>query len=190
MSPPYSTHGKRLAPPRALLLVAAALLSGVLVAGCGGSSQSPTDGAGTSASAAGAVASGVAFSRCIHSHGVPNFPDPKVSGQTVRMGSPSVVRSPAFQSAVHSCQSLLPKGPPSPEASSPQAEARILNVSACMRKHGISGFPDPSASPPSNPGNGAVIGGGGYFLAIPKSIDTSSPAFQQAATACNFGPGR
>jgi hypothetical protein len=191
MPPPYSTHSKRLAPPRARLLTAVALLSGVLVTGCGGSSQSPTGSASTSASAASAVTSGVAFSRCIRSHGVPNFPDPKVNGQTVRMGSPSIVQSPAFQSAAHSCQRLLPKGPPGPEASSPQAEARILNVSVCMRKHGISEFPDPTSSPrSSSAGNGAIIGSGGYYLAIPKSIDTYSPAFEQAAAACNFGPGR
>ncbi len=185
---PLSIHTNRLTPPRARLLTAAALLSGVLAAGCGGSSTSPTS---TSASAAGAVESGVAFSRCIRSHGVPNFPDPKVSGQTIRMGSPRTIPSPAFQSAAHSCQRLLPKGAPGPEASSPQAQARMLGVSACMRKHGISGFPDPSTSPPSNPaGNSAVIGSGGYYLAIPKSIDTNSPAFEQAAAACNFGPGR
>jgi hypothetical protein len=187
---PHSVHTKRLTPPRARLLTAAALLSGVLVAGCGGSSTGPTDGASTSASAS-AVESGLAFTRCIRSHGVPNFPDPKVSGQTVRMGSPSTVQSPAFQSAAHSCQRLLPKGALGPEASSAQAQARMLDVSACMRKHGISGFPDPSTSPPSNPaGNSAIIGNGGYFLAIPKSIDTSSLAFKQAAAVCNFGPGR
>lgn len=183
-------HGvptKRLARPRPRLLTGAVLLSGVLMAGCGGSSPSPTDGAGVSASAASAVESGVAFSRCIRSHGVPSFPDPKVSGQTVRMGSPSVVRSPAFQSAAHVCQRLLPKGPPGPEASSPQAQARMLGVSACMRKHGISGFPDPTTSLPSNSaGNSAILGGGGYFLAIPKSIDTRSPAFARAATACKL----
>ena len=188
---PHSIHTKRLTPPRACLLTAAALLIGVLVAGCGQGSTSPTGGASTSASAVSAVESGVAFSRCIRSHGVPNFADPKVSGQTVRMGSPRTIESPAFQAAVHSCQRLLPKGAPGPEASSAQAQARMLGVSACMRKHGISGFPDPSTSPPSNPaGNGAIIGSGGYFLAIPKSINTSSPAFKQAAAACNFGPGR
>ncbi len=188
---PYSIHAGRLTPPRARLLTAAALLSGVLVAGCGGGSKSPTGGASTSASAASAVESGVAFSRCIRSHGVPNFADPKVSGQTVRMGSARTIESPAFQSALRSCQRLLPKGPPGPEASSSQAQARMLTVSACMRKHGISGFPDPSTSPPSNPtGNSGVIGSGGYYLAIPKSIDTNSPAFHQAAAACNFGPGR
>ncbi len=148
---PHSIDIKRLTPPRARLLTAAALLSGVLVAGCGESSTSPTGGASTSASATSAVASGVAFSRCIRSHGVPNFPDPKVSGQTVRMGSPRTMKSPAFQSAAHSCQRLLPKGPPASEPPSPQAQAAMLEVSACMRKHGIAGFPDPSSSPPSNP---------------------------------------
>jgi hypothetical protein len=171
---------------RARLLTAAALLSWALVAGCGGSRASPTDGASTSASAASAVASGVAFSRCIRSHGVPNFPDPKVSGQAIRMGSPRTIESPAFQSAVRSCQRLLPKGAPGPEPPSGQAQAQMLTVSACMRKHGISGFPDPSTSPPSNPGNSAVLGHGGYYLAIPKSLDTSSPAFEQAAAACNL----
>lgn len=123
---PYSIHARRLTPPRARLLTAAALLSGVLVAGCGGSSTSPTGGASTSASAARAVESGVAFARCIRSHGVPSFADPKVSGQTVRMGSPRTIESPAFQSALRSCQRLLPKGAPGPEASSPQAQARML----------------------------------------------------------------
>ncbi len=186
-----SAHTKRLTLPRSQLLAAAALLGGVLVAGCGGSSTSPTGGASTSASAASAVASGVAFARCIRSHGVPSFADPKVSGQTVRMGSPRTVQSPAFQSAAHSCQRLLPKGPPGPEPPSGQAQARMLEVSACMRKHGISGFPDPSTSPPSSSaGNSGVIGSGGYYLAIPKSIDTGSPVFERAAAACNFGPGR
>ncbi len=67
----------------------------------------------------------------------------------------------------------------------------MLGVSACMRKHGISGFPDPSTSPPSNlAANSTIIGNGGYYLEISKSIDTSSSAFTRAAAACNFGPGR
>jgi hypothetical protein len=103
------------------------------------------------------------------------------------MGSPSIVRSPAFQSAAHSCQRLLPKGPPGPEPPSGQALARMLDVSACMRKHGIPGFPDPTSSPPSNPaGYSGIVGNGGDYLAIPKSLDTSSPAFEHAAAACNL----
>jgi hypothetical protein len=62
----------------------------------------------------------------------------------------------------------------------------MLKVSDCMRKHGISGFPDPSTSPPSNSGNSAILGHGEYYLAIPKSLDTNSPAFEQAAATCNL----
>jgi hypothetical protein len=66
----------------------------------------------------------------------------------------------------------------------------MLQISQCMRRHGISSFPDPqTGSPPSNPvGYSAILGRDGYFLAIPSSIDTRSPAFTQAATACKFGP--
>ncbi|HUB74849.1 MAG TPA: hypothetical protein VL979_12550 [Solirubrobacteraceae bacterium] len=195
---PHSIHARRPAARRcasarrARALTAAALVGGALVAGCGGGSPSPPGGASASASASGAVESGVAFARCIRSHGVPSFPDPKVSGQAVRMGSRRTIQSPAFQSALRSCRRLLPKGSPSSQPPSTQTRARMLAASACMRKHGIAGFPDPSASPPSSAaGNGAVLGGGGYYLAIPKSIDTSAPAFRRAAAACKFfRPGR
>jgi hypothetical protein len=58
-----------------------------------------------------------------------------------------------------------------------------------MRAHGISGFPDPTTAPPSNPGDyDHVTDRNGVWLAVPNSIDPQSPAFEQAATACNFGP--
>jgi hypothetical protein len=65
----------------------------------------------------------------------------------------------------------------------------MLQISKCMRAHGIAGFPDPTTHPPSNPaGFGLVVGHNGVFLAVPQSIDPRSPAFTQAAAACNFGP--
>ena len=130
MSPADSVPIKRLAPPRARLLTAAALLSGVLLAGCGAGRPSPTSAANTSVAAASEIRSGVPFSRCIRSHEVPNFPDPKVRGHHVQMGSPGTLESPAFQSAAHACQRLLPKGPPGPESPSGPAQTRTLGVSA------------------------------------------------------------
>jgi hypothetical protein len=129
----------------------------------------------------------------MRSHGVPNFPDPVVTGQGIQLlGSNSGInpQSPAFRSAQTSCQHVLPGGGPGSGPPSAQAHAHLLQISECMRRHGISAFPDPrTGAPPSNLGGySAVLGSGGYFLAIPSSIDTKSPAFRQAATACNFGP--
>jgi hypothetical protein len=61
-----------------------------------------------------------------------------------------------------------------------------------MRRHGVSGFPDPivSQAPPTslNPANySSIQAGNGLIIAIPKSIDEQSPAFRNAAKACSFG---
>ncbi len=65
----------------------------------------------------------------------------------------------------------------------------MLATSECMRAHGVSGFPDPTVSPPADPGAYSIaIGRGGVFLAVPRTIDPASPVFQSAAKVCRFGP--
>jgi hypothetical protein len=164
---------------------------GVLIAACGSSSKN--DPASASKGARG-YSQALAFSRCMREHGVSNFPDPTSSGGGVQLniGGNSGVnpQSPAFQAAQNGCKHLLPGGGPSSGPPSPQARAHLLKVSECMRAHGITGFPDPTTTPPSPgaPGYGVVMGRDGVFLAIPNSINVQSPAFRQAAAACNFGP--
>jgi hypothetical protein len=129
----------------------------------------------------------LAFSECMRSHGVTNFPDPS-SGGGIQLSSSSGINpfSPSFKSARARCRKLLPGGGP-PAHPSAQAKAQTLKVSECMRQHGISGFPDPTLSPPSSPaGYSALMDRGGVILAIPDTINTQSPAFKQAATACEF----
>jgi hypothetical protein len=56
-----------------------------------------------------------------------------------------------------------------------------------MRAHGVSGFPDPTNSPPPNPAETTLaLGSAGMFLAIPNTIDPQSPAFKHAARACRL----
>lgn len=160
-------------------LAAALLVLAPLIAACGSSSP------GTSP--ASAHAKGLAFARCMRSHGVPNFPDPTGNGQggieiqaTQRAGSgPSLkvngvpVSAPAFQSAQQACQSLLPNGGHPPQLSASQKQA-MLQFSQCMRTHGVPSFPDPTF------GNGRVsvqIRGG-------SGLDPNSPAFKAAQQAC------
>jgi hypothetical protein len=176
---------------RRLRIAFAALGCGLAIAACG--SSDPTRSSSSSVTGRGKFDGAFAFAQCMRSHGVSDFPDPKITGNFIQiLGHNSGVneQSPAFQSAQTSCKHLLPGGGSGSGPPSAQARAHLLQISQCMRRHGISSFPDPQAgSPPSNPvGYNAIFATGGYFLAIPSSIDTKSPAFEQAATACKFGP--
>jgi hypothetical protein len=60
-----------------------------------------------------AVAASLKFSRCMRSHGVPNFPDPPASGQAATApakGTGIDPRSPRFLAADHACRRVLPAG--------------------------------------------------------------------------------
>jgi hypothetical protein len=159
-------------------LAVAALACGAIVLGA--CSSSGDTGTGSQSSG---LSAGIKFADCMRARGVPNFPDPGPSREI------PVMRSPSFQSAQKSCQHLLGGGPGSGPPSA-QAHARLLQISQCMRRHGVSEFPDPRAGPPPSTltGYSLILGTGGYILAIPSSIDPSSPGFKQAATACNSGP--
>jgi hypothetical protein len=158
----------------------AVIACGLAIAACG-SSEKP------SASASGEDPA-LEFAQCMRAHGVPSFPDPSPGGG-IQIGARSGINpfSPAFKSAQASCQKLLPGGGPGSEHPSAQAKAQMLQISECMRRHGISEFPDPTLSPPSNPADySAVLGRDGVVLAIPNTINPQSPAFKQAAAVCGF----
>ena len=197
----------------ALLAAAAA----IALAGCGGGSKSPaiasvattttsnsapssTNAAGGAASSgstrpgAGAADAPLAYSRCMRSHGVPNFPDPNPGGGfTFQAGAGINPSSPVFKAAQAKCQKLMGGGPPGPGTTthpSAQAMAQMLKVSQCMRRHGITGFPDPRTSVPSNPfpagGGGVVADRDGVILVLPATLGMQSPRFLNAAAACGF----
>jgi hypothetical protein len=132
----------------------------------------------------------LAFSQCMRAHGVTHFPDPSPSGGIqISTGSGVNPFSPSFKAARTTCGKLLPGGGPGGHGPpSAQDKAQMLAISTCMRAHGVSGFPDPTTTPPNGPnGVGDVIGRNGVFIAVPSTIDTNSPAYQHAASACHFG---
>jgi hypothetical protein len=82
----------------------------------------------------------------------------------------------AAAGAIAACGSGSPRGSASaggsgsdPSHAQPQQQA--LNFARCMRSHGVTSFPDPSAN------------GSGFSLAA-AGISTSSPAFRSAQSAC------
>lgn len=156
----------------------------VAITACGSSgSKSSHPGSGRT--------SFLAFSRCMRSHGVPNFPDPSAGGGIhIPQGSNINPFSPLFKAAQAQCSKRLPGGGP-PQGVSEQQKERLVRTAECMRAHGVTGFPDPTTSPPTNPQDYSSVEGiggpsGGLFLLVPKTIDVNSPAFTRAAKACDF----
>jgi hypothetical protein len=173
-----------------LAITLTAVASSLAIAACG-STGKPTDPSGRPSAAL--YQATLAFSRCMRAHGLTNFPDPTAGqGIQLRVTPNSGINpfSPSFKAAQARCRHLLPNGGPSAGHPTAQDKAQMLQISECMRQHGISGFPDPTTTPPSDPRNyGAVIGRNGLFLELPKTIDVQAPAFKQAASACKFaGP--
>jgi hypothetical protein len=161
------------------------------LAACGSSNSN------SSASASVKQAQGIAFAKCMRSHGVPNFPDPSGngggglqiqasdtagSGQSLKVdGVP--VNAPAFQSAMRACQSLIPHKAPSGSQLA-ELKKNAVRFSACMRSHGVPNFPDPQFRNGPGGGLGVRIGGPG------SGLDPKSPAFQSAQKQCGSLIGR
>jgi hypothetical protein len=178
----------------------------LLLVGCGGSSSGPSvahlgraasPAAGSGSIGSGSVSPGspdfmaqlLKYAGCVREHGVPNFPDPSANDGFAVHIDPS---SPAFVAAQATCHKLMPGGGPPARGSathpSAQALASMLKTSQCMRRHGISDFPDPGSRMPSNPPTRGVITiMGGVVLVFPSASAMRSPAFAQAETACNLG---
>jgi hypothetical protein len=108
----------------------------------------------------------------MRSSGVPGFPDPNSQGVIViKPGSGIDQGSPQFQTAQRICKSAAAGAGNLSPAERPQSKAQALRFSSCMRRHGVTNFPDPNAS-----GGHAEFNAGG--------IDHYSPVFQQADRAC------
>jgi hypothetical protein len=83
----------------------------------------------------------------MHSHGVPNFPDPDSSGEIPKAQVVPLASSPQFQPAAAACQYLQPGGGPGQSAVQRQSQtAALLPFARCLRSHGFPSFPDPTSS--------------------------------------------
>jgi hypothetical protein len=154
-------HGKRLA------LVAAGCA--VVTAACG-SSSAPGKPTGRIARS-----EGIAFSKCMRAHGLPNFPDP-IAGGGLQFSLPSGMtpQSRAFAAAQAVCNYLVPAPPGGSGGPSPGQRAADLRFAHCMRSHGVPNYPDPAYSD-------------GQQLVKPLQlygINPGSPAFVDGSKAC------
>jgi hypothetical protein len=167
----------QISKPTTLRAIAIASLS-LLAAGCGGSGKSPTTGAGPSRNP---VQAAFKYSACMRNHGVTNFPDPQVVNHNgehgVAIHAVGPKSSPQFQAAAKACQGILP----APSGNGPQETAQqrrtrltdALSFARCMRSHGVTSFPDPTAQ-----------GDLSIEMVQAQGIDVHSPAVLRVVQAC------
>jgi hypothetical protein len=139
----------QISKPAALAAIAIASIT-LLVAGCGGSGKSPSNAASPSQNP---MQAAFRYSACMRSHGVTNFPDPKVMNHNGEHGiaieAVGPKGSPQFQAAQKACQGILPApGGNDAQQTAEQKATRVadaLSFARCMRGRGVTGFPDPTA---------------------------------------------
>jgi hypothetical protein len=113
----------------------------------------------------------VAYSACMRSHGVPNFPDPDENGRLLVKGGVDGMNTPQGRKAAQACAHLQPNGGRPSAAQETKDLQAFLTYARCMRSHGVPRFPDPK------PGRGLQIGPN-------VGVDPSTPQFQAAQAAC------
>lgn len=140
-----------------------------VLAGCGGSpsshvaqlgSTTTTTRSGPSTSTVAASTQRndpVAFSHCMRTHGVLNFPDPNSSGAIPKVGLQQLgISSSRFQAAQRDCQHWLPNTGQSSQAQVQQVMNALWKFARCVRLHGVPNWPDPlaesDAGQPGTPG--------------------------------------
>ncbi len=159
-------------------IVATAAFS-MLAAGCGGSGRvAPVASTTTAARTTNPQDGLVAYSHCMRSSGVPNFPDPqRVAGRVMKLTIQRLVTTNhRYGAAARACDHLLPAGSQESQDTAQQQRARLadgLSFARCMRNRGVARFPDPTAR-----GDLSVA------MVQAQGINVHSPAVLRVVQAC------
>jgi hypothetical protein len=152
------SRGAWLRPARtAAAIIATAALA--LLAACGGGQSSAGAGGSPGSGGSASSPSAVAYSACMRSHGVPNYPDPSSNGSLPKGNAQAFgVSSSQFQAARTACGHLLPNSDTTfiasltqclqtgdcPQAVVQQALTEGRKFADCMRNRGVPNWPDPT----------------------------------------------
>jgi hypothetical protein len=167
MRPP---PGARLSAARTGAAIIAAAALALLAAACS-TQSSPGGGGSPGASESASSPSAIAYSHCMRSHGVPNFPDPPSTGQVPKTSAQLLgVSDTQLQAAQTACQHLYPGNGGSgrvltkdslgqceetgncPQALVQAAMIALRTYAHCMRSHGLPTWPDPTLDSEGRPG--------------------------------------
>jgi hypothetical protein len=167
----HRVRPRRMGPRRAAAGVLAALLAGIalLAAACGGGSAGST---GSSP-----YAKALAYTQCMRSNGVANYPDPNAQGHILMEPNNGIdYGSPQLEHAAKACAKLAPEITITAQQRQ-QFLSQALKWVACMRSHGMTNQPDPSTA------------GGSLSVGFTKA-EAALPQFPAAEQACrSLEPG-
>jgi hypothetical protein len=165
---------------RAGVLAAAVAGAGLLAAACGGGGGSSPGGSAASPGPE-TYQQMAAYSQCMQAHGAPGFPEPVKGpgGAYLYPMDPQLAQKltgPGYNAALRACKKLQPSFVITP-AERQAALNQLLKFARCMRAHGITNFPDPTAH------------GGGVGISLGPGDDPNSPQFQAAQKICQPAAG-
>jgi hypothetical protein len=114
----------------------------------------------------------------MRSHGVPSFPDPSTTAPHAlkAIAQRLAASNPRFTAAARACNHLLPNGGSGRQEAAQQTRTRLadeLSFARCMRSHGVTRFPDPTAQ-----------AGLSVEMVQAQGIDVHSPAVLRVVQAC------
>jgi hypothetical protein len=156
-------------------IIATAILV-LVAAACGGNPSSTGSDAKAPANTQSVSSQPLAFSRCMRSHGVPNFPDPNSSGVWPKSQVAGAANNPEYPAAARACGHLLPDGGPGvapSRAVDQEIQTDMERFARCMRSHGVPNWPDPTLD------RGRAI-----FDPQAAGIDASSPQISDKVHEC------
>jgi hypothetical protein len=176
--------------------VLAGLLTALLLSGCATASRQPssstatpaTSSAPTGASSRTTVPASIApahgrrrlklFASCLSAHGFRLSPKgakaaPSAYRHALSTCLATLRRAPSASTTTATGAAANASSTPSAKhPAPPHAPARVMSIlhtlTACMRRHGVPGFPEPQ----------------GASFPIPRTVNTTTPAYRAAETAC------
>lgn len=119
--------------------------TGLLVAGCGGTSHAAGPGAPHGSTNQRALVVLRQLARCIRAHGLPDFPDPVVRDDGVPIFPNSAPDVPT--TTQQACRAIVNRIPPAYTETTAVSAAdyhKLLLLARCIRAHGIPDWPDPN----------------------------------------------
>jgi hypothetical protein len=171
---------------RILYLVTAAVLVTGSATACGSSGSSGSGAAVSSSPTLGTAAKEAKarqFVECARKNGIPNVADPKVNsdGDIDIAPPPGLTKqSPIVEKVIKICGKYL-DGVFTHESHDSSAEYdKALKLAACVRKHGVPNFPDPS------PPTGGEEQGQKFHL--DKRLNLNRQTVDRAMQACGVTP--